>query len=95
MPKLSPVSWKELVRRLHQLEFEGPYQGAKHPYMLKGDLVLTIPNPHEAVKKWGDGVREKTRGWEGFSENGFFDGKSKKFQNLNLNDFLFSLVSIK
>jgi predicted RNA binding protein YcfA (HicA-like mRNA interferase family) len=44
--KLSPISWKELVRRLHQLGFEGPYEGAKHPYMIKGDLVLTIPNPH-------------------------------------------------
>ena len=46
MSKLSPVSWKELVRRLRQLGFEGPYQSGKHPYMLKGDLVLTIPNPH-------------------------------------------------
>lgn len=26
--------------------FEGPYQGGKHPYMIKEDLVLTIPNPH-------------------------------------------------
>jgi hypothetical protein len=25
---------------------EGPYQGGKHPHMIKGDLVLTIPNPH-------------------------------------------------
>ena len=46
MSKLSPVSWTELVSRLHQLGFEGPYQSGKHPYMLKGDLVLTIPNPH-------------------------------------------------
>lgn len=46
MPRLSPVRWRELVRRLRALGFEGPYQGGKHPYMLKGDLVLTIPNPH-------------------------------------------------
>jgi len=26
--------------------FDGPYQGGKHPYMIKGELVLTIPNPH-------------------------------------------------
>ena len=26
--------------------FDGPYLGGKHPYMIKGDLVLTIPNPH-------------------------------------------------
>jgi hypothetical protein len=26
--------------------FEGPFQEGKHPYMVRGDLVLTIPNPH-------------------------------------------------
>jgi predicted RNA binding protein YcfA (HicA-like mRNA interferase family) len=31
---------------LRQLGFEGPFVGGKHPYMVKGDLVLTIPNPH-------------------------------------------------
>ena len=46
MPKLSPVKWSELVRRLRVLGFEGPFAGGKHPYMVRGDLVLTIPNPH-------------------------------------------------
>lgn len=46
MSRLTPVSWRELVRRLRQLGFEGPYEGGKHPYMIRGDLVLTIPNPH-------------------------------------------------
>ncbi len=46
MPKLSPVSWRELVRRLRLLGFEGPDWGGKHPYMVKGERVLTIPNPH-------------------------------------------------
>ena len=36
----------ELVRRLRRLGFGGPYQGGKHPYMIKGNLVLTIPNLH-------------------------------------------------
>ncbi|MQY59021.1 MAG: addiction module toxin, HicA family [Clostridia bacterium] len=44
--KLSPVPWIELVRRLRKLGFEGPYRGGKHPYIVKGNLVLTIPNPH-------------------------------------------------
>ena len=44
--KLSPVSWIELVKRLRKLGFDGPYQGGKHPYMMKDNLVLTIPNPH-------------------------------------------------
>ena len=46
MPKLTPISWRELVKKLRKLGFEGPFQGGKHPYMVRGDLVLTIPNPH-------------------------------------------------
>jgi predicted RNA binding protein YcfA (HicA-like mRNA interferase family) len=44
--KLSPVSWKELVRKLRELGFSGPFSGGKHPFMIKGDLILTVPNPH-------------------------------------------------
>jgi len=44
--RLTPVSWEDLVKRLRKLGFEGPYRGGKHPYMVKGDLTLTIPNPH-------------------------------------------------
>ena len=46
MAKLSPVSWVNLVKRLRALGFEGPYQEGKHPYMVRGNMVLTIPNPH-------------------------------------------------
>lgn len=41
-----PVSWKLLVKKLRDFGFEGPFSGGKHPYMIKGDLVLTILNPH-------------------------------------------------
>jgi predicted RNA binding protein YcfA (HicA-like mRNA interferase family) len=44
--KLLPVSWTELVAKLKTFGFDGPYHGGKHPYMIRGDLVLTIPNPH-------------------------------------------------
>ncbi|MCS6903580.1 MAG: type II toxin-antitoxin system HicA family toxin [Candidatus Bipolaricaulota bacterium] len=47
MMRLAPVSWGELVRRLRTLGFQGPYQEGKHPYMIKGDLSITIPNPHQ------------------------------------------------
>jgi len=43
---LTPVTWSDLIKRLMRLGFEGPFQGGKHPYMIKGNLVLTIPNPH-------------------------------------------------
>ncbi len=47
MPKLNPISWKDLVRRLRKFGFDGPYQQGKHPYMVRGSLVLTVPNPHK------------------------------------------------
>jgi len=46
MSKLTPISWNDLVKRLRKFGFEGPYQGGNHPYMVKENLVLTIPNPH-------------------------------------------------
>jgi predicted RNA binding protein YcfA (HicA-like mRNA interferase family) len=46
MAEFSPVTWQDLVRRLRKLGFDGPFQGGKHPYMIKNDIVLTIPNPH-------------------------------------------------
>jgi predicted RNA binding protein YcfA (HicA-like mRNA interferase family) len=46
MAGLRPIRWKEFVRRLRNHGFEGPFSGGRHPYMIKGDLVLTIPNPH-------------------------------------------------
>lgn len=46
MPRLVPVNWRELLRRLRSLGFDGPFQGGNHLYMSKGDLVITLPNPH-------------------------------------------------
>ena len=46
MSKLSPVFFSELVRKLKALDFEGPFSGGKHLFMIKGELRLTIPNPH-------------------------------------------------
>jgi len=46
MSKLRPVSFRELIRKLKTLDFEGPFTGGKHLFMIKGDLRLTIPNPH-------------------------------------------------
>lgn len=47
MPKLGPVSLRVLIQRLRKFGFEGPHQEGKHPYMIKGNLMVTIPNPHE------------------------------------------------
>jgi predicted RNA binding protein YcfA (HicA-like mRNA interferase family) len=47
VPKLTPVSWREFVRRLRELGFDGPYAGGRHPQMRRGDLTVIIPNPHD------------------------------------------------
>ena len=47
MPRLTPVSWSELVQHLRELGFEGPYAGGRHPQMRRGDVTVIIPNPHE------------------------------------------------
>jgi predicted RNA binding protein YcfA (HicA-like mRNA interferase family) len=31
---------------LRTLGFDGPYKGGKHHFMNKGDVTLTVPNPH-------------------------------------------------
>jgi len=45
--RLTPVSQKDLVKRLRQLGWEGPVYRSDHPFMLKeGRAPLKIPNPH-------------------------------------------------
>ena len=46
MPKVSPCSRQELIRKLRRLGFEGPFAGGKNCYMKRGKFRLTIPNPH-------------------------------------------------
>ena len=47
MPKLSPTSWQTFVKKFRSCGFDGPYQEGKHPYMIKGNISVTIPNPHD------------------------------------------------
>jgi predicted RNA binding protein YcfA (HicA-like mRNA interferase family) len=46
MPAWGPVSRRQLIAVLRRLGFAGPYSGAKHQFMVRGDRVLTVPNPH-------------------------------------------------
>lgn len=46
MPAWGPVSRRELVRGLRNLAFDGPYSGGRHQFMVRSDVVVTIPNPH-------------------------------------------------
>ena len=50
MSKITPVSRKELIRRLKKLGLQGPYSGSGHAYMIReleeGRAYITIRNPH-------------------------------------------------
>jgi len=45
MPK--NISWRKLVKRFIKLGFNGPYSGGRHLFMIKGELKVHIPNPHQ------------------------------------------------
>ena len=47
MPRLGPIERDELIKYLRTLGFEGPYSGRKHQFMIKGEVRLRIPNPHQ------------------------------------------------
>lgn len=46
MPSFGPIKRRELVACLCRLGFRGPFAGGRHEFMQKGDLSITIPNPH-------------------------------------------------
>jgi hypothetical protein len=47
MPPLGPIKRRDLIRYLRKLGFEGPYAGGKHQYMVRGEVKLALPNPHQ------------------------------------------------
>jgi len=47
MPRLTPVSRREFIRRLKALGFGDPEGGPDHAFMSKGTLRVKVPNPHE------------------------------------------------
>jgi predicted RNA binding protein YcfA (HicA-like mRNA interferase family) len=48
MPAFGPIRRKDFIRALKQAGFDGPHAGGKHEFMVKGDLRLTLPNPHHS-----------------------------------------------
>ena len=47
MPPLGPIKRSDLIRYLRQLGFDGPYSGGKHQFMVKDDVTVRLPNPHQ------------------------------------------------
>ena len=47
MPSFGIIKRKDLIRALKEAGFDGPHAGGKHEFMVKGNLRLTVPNPHQ------------------------------------------------
>lgn len=47
MPPFGLIKRRDLIRVLKQAGFDGPHAGGKHEFLIKGNLRLTIPNPHQ------------------------------------------------
>jgi predicted RNA binding protein YcfA (HicA-like mRNA interferase family) len=43
-----PISRKDLIKKFRSLDFNGPYSGGKHQFMVKGKLKIRVPNPHKS-----------------------------------------------
>jgi predicted RNA binding protein YcfA (HicA-like mRNA interferase family) len=41
-----------MMRRLRALGWDGSHQRGKHPFMVKGQTRLTVPNPHYGDIDW-------------------------------------------
>ena len=47
MPPFGPIKRKDLIKACKQAGFEGPFAGGKHEFMIRGELRLILPNPHQ------------------------------------------------
>lgn len=48
MPPFKPIKRKELIKALKEAGFEGPFAGGRHEFLIKGELRLILPNPHQS-----------------------------------------------
>ena len=47
MSRLTPISRSELIKKLRDLGFVGPFTGGRHQFMQRKAQRLTLPNPHK------------------------------------------------
>jgi predicted RNA binding protein YcfA (HicA-like mRNA interferase family) len=48
MPHFGPIKRRELVAGLRLLGYRGPFAGGRHEFMQRGNVSVTIPNPHKS-----------------------------------------------
>ena len=71
MAALSPVSHRELVKRLRKFGFAGPSAGGKHLFMVKDERRLAIPNPHR--QEIGIALLSRILGQAGIDRDAWMD----------------------
>ena len=47
MSRWQPCKRREFIRRLRKLDFDGPYSGTRHQFMVFEEYRLTIPSTTE------------------------------------------------
>ena len=47
MPPFGSISRRKLIAVLRTAGFTGPYSGGKHQFLVRDNLRLRIPNPHQ------------------------------------------------
>ena len=48
MPHFGPIKRRELVACLRRLGYSGPFAGGRHEFMRRGNVSVTIQNPHKS-----------------------------------------------
>ncbi|MDY0038746.1 MAG: hypothetical protein RBS57_00425 [Desulforhabdus sp.] len=47
MPPFGPVKRKDLIRNLKRLASKAPFPGENNQFVVKGEISIRIPNPHQ------------------------------------------------
>jgi len=47
VPSFGPTKRTDLMRYFRQLGFDGPYSGGRHQFMIRGEVTVRLPNPHQ------------------------------------------------
>jgi predicted RNA binding protein YcfA (HicA-like mRNA interferase family) len=48
MPPFAPISCRDSIIAFKAAGFTSPYSGGKHQFMVRDNLRVRIPNPHQA-----------------------------------------------
>ena len=61
MARMAPISRRELIRRLKELGFRGPFHGSRHDFMVRDKDEYRLPLPRDDAKSRDIGVSLQKR----------------------------------